>query len=495
MVMGAAVMNNNISLYICSVLLISALTGLCFLFNKAKRIKTDKSGVEGFFYKISTFIFYKFMAKNRKICPENIRSALSRLESSGGCKEETYYINKVKGLIEVLLGGLILAVIISVSSYVENINGEVSALSRDKSAKKSKTLIAAEKDGNELGSYELEITPRLYTDDEIKALFEEASYKIFDLIIGDNKSLSQVENNLRLVKKIEGYPFSISWRSGDYKLVNSYGEVDTSSIEDFEDGREVTLCAEYKYNGKIFEQEIYVNVFRKSLYGEELLHYEIENALNEANKSSEYSEEIILPDIIAGKEIKWKSFTGDNSLLILIPVIAAGAAVYFLPDSSLKEKLKKRNEELRYDYPFFVSKIVLYLGAGLTIRGIFEKLAEDYRASSCKDDKKRYLYEEICRMVRAMDGGQSEEEAYLLFSASCGLQEYSRLVSILTQNLRKGQSKLKELLMNEAREAGIKRLDNARIRAEQASIKLMLPMMIMLGTVMALIMIPAFRSF
>ena len=140
-------MNNNISLYICSVLLISALTGLCFLFNKAKRIKTDKSGVEGFFYKISTFIFYKFMAKNRKICPENIRSALSRLESSGGCKEETYYINKIKGLIEVLLGGLILAVIISVSGYVENINGEVSTLSRDKSVKKSKTLIAAEKDG------------------------------------------------------------------------------------------------------------------------------------------------------------------------------------------------------------------------------------------------------------------------------------------------------------------------------------------------------------
>ena len=65
----------------------------------------------------------------------------------------------------------------------------------------------------------------------------------------------------------------------------------------------------------------------------------------------------------------------------------------------------------------------------------------------------------------------------------------------MIQNLRKGSN---ELLLQLKRESGVaasERMDQARIRGEQASTKLMLPMMLMLFVVMLLVMVPAYLSF
>lgn len=39
----------------------------------------------------------------------------------------------------------------------------------------------------------------------------------------------------------------------------------------------------------------------------------------------------------------------------------------------------RRDRELALDYPLIISKITLFLGAGMSIRNIFMRLGEDYR--------------------------------------------------------------------------------------------------------------------
>ena len=64
------------------------------------------------------------------------------------------------------------------------------------------------------------------------------------------------------------------------------------------------------------------------------------------------------------------------------------------------------------DYSQIISKLVLYLGAGMTLRGIFEKLCVDYEKSLQRGLSKRYAYEEIRVMVNELRAGESESRAY-----------------------------------------------------------------------------------
>jgi hypothetical protein len=67
--------------------------------------------------------------------------------------------------------------------------------------------------------------------------------------------------------------------------------------------------------------------------------------------------------------------------------------------------------------------------------------------------------------------------------------------SLISQNLKKGNKGLSELLGKEAREAFEERKEIAKRLGEEAGTKLLAPMMIMLLIVFMIILIPAFLSF
>jgi hypothetical protein len=77
----------------------------------------------------------------------------------------------------------------------------------------------------------------------------------------------------------------------------------------------------------------------------------------------------------------------------------------------------------------------------------------------------------------------------------CASQQYTRLSTLLSQNLRKGNSSLLDVLNEEATKAFNERMDAARKLGEEAGTKLLLPMILMLVIVMVIIMIPAYMAF
>ena len=160
------------------------------------------------------------------------------------------------------------------------------------------------------------------------------------------------------------------------------------------------------------------------------------------------------------------------------------------PFWDLRLKLIKRRESLRREYGQMIIKLLMYIGAGMSLRNAFEYVAKDLSMQR----KESMLMNEMFLCLRWLGSGQIETECYYRFGQRCDLPEYLRLGGLLAQNVRRGNSELLNILEKEMTE--VEELYRHRIRreGEKVSTKLLGPMMIMLSMVMVMIMIPAFGS-
>ena len=175
--------------------------------------------------------------------------------------------------------------------------------------------------------------------------------------------------------------------------------------------------------------------------------------------------------------------------------VMAALLIYTAADRDLAKKGAERQHQMILDYPQFISQLVLYLGAGMNMRSVFIRIASQYEERRREGAPIRYLYEEILRSSRELTGGMSEMTVYERLGIRCGAQTYVRLCTMLAQNLKRGNSELLPLLMEEARRASQERMDHARKAGEEAGTRLLFPMMMLLAVVMAVIVIPAYMSF
>ena len=143
------------------------------------------------------------------------------------------------------------------------------------------------------------------------------------------------------------------------------------------------------------------------------------------------------------------------------------------------------------DYPEIVNKIVLLVGAGLTVKNAWKKIVDHYEEY---EGKKRFAYEEMNYVMREMQSGITEAECYEHFGKRIGLSSYIKLGALLSQNLRKGTKGLTEILAQEAVQAYEERRQFMKKQGEEISTKLLLPMSMMLIVVLTIVVVPAFLT-
>ena len=96
--------------------------------------------------------------------------------------------------------------------------------------------------------------------------------------------------------------------------------------------------------------------------------------------------------------------------------------------------------------------------------------------------------------LREMNSGVPEAGAYENFGRRCSLPAYIKLGSLLSQNLKKGSKGLNALLEHEAVLSMEQHKMAVRKLGEKASVKMLLPMILMFGVVLIILMVPAFLS-
>ena len=169
--------------------------------------------------------------------------------------------------------------------------------------------------------------------------------------------------------------------------------------------------------------------------------------------------------------------------------------IFRIEDQDINQKMEKRDIQMKQDYTELVSKLSIYLGAGMSARQSWEKIVNDYEKNKKNEKEKHYLYEEMGIACQEMKSGISEVSAYDHFGKRCRLQIYLKFSTLLVQNLRKGTTSLGKILKEESRIAFEDRKNEARKRGEEAGTKMLIPMMLMLCMVMIMIMVPAFLTF
>ncbi len=408
-------------------------------------------------------------------------------------KYQEFQMKKYKIMLLIIIFGIAATVCMHLSSRMQSRLVEGTRLFRNEWGEGIYSVVLKGISGEKEGEILYEVKERLFTEEEILHLKEQMLSELPERITGDNESLMKVDRDLELITGMEGYPFTIVWQSSDHDRIRTDGKVNTANLP--QEGEEVILTAVCSYEGKSWEQEIPVKLAPRVLSPTEQYLAAMQEELYENDMLYRKDHEILLPEKIGKEAVKWEEKKADNSFLLLIISFFAAALVSFFMNRELKQKEKLRSEELIRDYPEFISRLQLYMGAGLTVKNSFLRMGKEYREEKERTGKRKFLYEEILISGYEFLNGRPETEVYREWGKRCGEMKYRKLSFLLISHLRQGNDKILSILSEETDMALEEKKNVAKKAGEEAGTRLLLPMMMMLIVVMCLILLPAFSGF
>ncbi len=466
-------------------------------------------GVEAVLRKIAVYL-YKKRRKTRRLSAgrhrflflETARNDLVILNPSMRPEKAAalHQIEKIQILVTFVLAADILACALWISDWNQGSIEPNGTIKRPSYTESSITVTAdalsKSAAGEEVsyGEYQIQVNQRRYTAAEAQKLAEDIFSIMPERMKGGNRDLTYVTENLNLESEVEGYPFCIQWESSSYDLIDSDGTVHAERVETGQ-AIPVTVTAILTYEEERWSRAYEILLFPRSTSQEEKTQQLVQEELKKENAASRENEYLMLPSSIAGVPIQWSEKKEETSFLIFLLIVTAGVLASCSKDQEIHRSLRKRERELALDYPLVISKMTLFLGAGMSIRNIFYRLGEEYKDKRRKGGAKRYVYEEILLVCRELDSGISETAACADFGKRCRSRQYSKLSALLTANLTKGNGALLKALQEEAEHSFEERRGIARQMGEEAGTRLLLPMLMMLGITLVIIMIPAYFSF
>lgn len=240
---------------------------------------------------------------------------------------------------------------------------------------------------------------------------------------------------------------------------------------------------------------IYVGIVPRALSRYESLLLQLQQAITSEDEGSLGENMLSLPTEIDGQRIYYSEHEDRSYLLLPLLGVIAAMAIYMRQGQARRTEKKQRETLLMLDYSELVSKLMVYIGAGLTVRNALETISQHFDtliARGIKED--RPLYQELRTMVIQFRRNMPESEIYLSFGRRVNLKPYTKLVSLIEQNRMNGARNLRAMLELEMEDAFEQRKTTARRLGEEAGTKLLLPLFIMLGIVMIIVIVPAMSA-
>ena len=343
------------------------------------------------------------------------------------------------------------------------------------------------------GTDEIQITveEQQYSPSQIEAYLNEADSYLSRWYRKNISDKNYLKKDLDLPSSLSGNPTEFFWSTDAPDLLSWDGKLG----EDIpKEGCQVNLRCTLSIGENELIWEKQPTVFPPLLSEIQLLEKNIQQEAE--NISDETDKELLLPSVVDGTEITYQLSRKRDGWVICILSLLLGLGIFPLTKEKEKQARDQRFRQMQRDYPDIIQKLILFLKAGLSIRKSMEKLAADYlKRKEAALIGTRYAYEELVKTCLEMERGIYEKDAYERLGRRCGLAEYKILSVLLVQNLKKGNQSILELLEREAVAAGEERLRRARIQGEEATTKLLLPMILQLLVVFIILMVPAFINF
>lgn len=249
-------------------------------------------------------------------------------------------------------------------------------------------------------------------------------------------------------------------------------------------------CSFYE---KLYEFDFVI--FPKEYSRKEKLLQIIETQIAE-ELQKEGSDRLLLPEEVDGVRLTWTREQESLSLKIVLLELLALVAIWYAGKQRAQQQERRLRQDMEMEYPEIVGQLILLLGAGMTIRQAWNRISARYLDKRRNNQiKKNPAYEAILVMNRQLKEGENERIAYQNFAETTKVMSYYRLVRLLIGNLEKGTGGLCEALEQENRQAYEMRILRAKTLGEEASTKMLLPLILMMLVVMAIVMVPAMLGF
>lgn len=336
------------------------------------------------------------------------------------------------------------------------------------------------------------VPERQYRPEELQAKLAEAGEYVKRNYLGGNESSEEVTKPLTLMSKIPDSMVRVHWKLDSNGYVNKDGSLNNG---DLNDKAEVLLTAVLTYGQTKEEISLELILCPKSKSRQESFWEQWNHRLEKEMEETAQESILSLPQKVAGRKLSYLEVAHPVWIKLLLGGMIVCVLIPPLLDYQTEQGIKKRNEQLQREYPDLVERFILLMGAGLTVRGAWYRITEDYeQRRENKEVSYHYLYEEMLLTRYEMENGKTEMMAYTAFGRRLSLLQYMKFSTLLVQNLKKGSDDLLKRMNLEAVDAMRTRREMAKKLGEEAGTKLLLPMMMMLVIVFALIMAAAFQS-
>ncbi len=342
--------------------------------------------------------------------------------------------------------------------------------------------------GEEPYSMEVTVRERPKTEAETAEELQKAEDGMELLFLGENQDLEHITEKVNMPSVYPETDIAIQWYLNSWEYISVDGTVRNEGFTRAEQV-EVTAVLSLEDQTVSWDRTVWVcpleNPDDKALI--RILSWKMEDTQKEDTETVE------LPEQAAGKSIIWYP-EKDHTWLMLAGLTACAVCAMMLGQQKEEEKeLAEREKRMKLAYPDIVSRLSLYMGAGISSRKAWERIATGYRNRTSGPVNE--AYEEMCTTLYEMQNGVPESIAYEKFGARCRLPSYLKLGALLSQNLRKGTRNLSALLEEESREAFENRKAYAKKLGEECESRLLFPMLLMLLTILVMVMYPAVTSF
>lgn len=400
---------------------------------------------------------------------------------------------------------------------------------------------------------DITVSPKRYTEEEADAVFREIYEQLEELVVAEGESFANLQHDLHLMTKLPKYGVQLSWDfypELDPAMAAGSVPQDEDTLAEAADAAAIAMAeqreaarAYYRKYRHLMDSDgtlhnetlapgtvvtgylslimstdivpksaegetkylktqyhsapyrIYVGIVPRELSRYESLLLQLQQAITAEDEGSLGENMLSLPTEIDGQRIYYSEHEDRSYLLLPLLGVIAAMAIYMRQGQARRTEKKQREALLMLDYSELVSKLMVYIGAGLTVRNALETISQHFDALIARGIKAdRPLYQELRTMVIQFRRNMPESEIYLSFGRRVNLKPYTKLVSLIEQNRMNGARNLRAMLELEMEDAFEQRKTTARRLGEEAGTKLLLPLFIMLGIVMIIVIVPAMSA-
>lgn len=306
------------------------------------------------------------------------------------------------------------------------------------------------------------------------------------------------EKNISTKSEMDEFDYFVKYQN----VVDGNGNINNENFSKTESCNgfiNIVLSTEVKELEGIYKSNKFlvpITVIGKEMSQLEEFKVAFKNEIKNKDKETIDKNHITLPTVVNNFRIIYKDKVDFSFLIMIVLGILAAILLEGKDKEKIKEEKKKRERTLVLDYGQIITKILLYISSGMTIRNAIIKLADQYSLSLMKDKnkEKRCAYDEMVIVKNKLNSGYNEIKAYEEMAQNIDMRIYTRFLNILIQSIKNGNKELKNILNMEVQDALYERKQRAKKMGEEATTKLILPLMMMLAIIMIVIMMPAFMG-